>query len=324
MSRRSGMLLVVAAMVLTASIAQADVFKMLVGQTSLLTVPVGDAGNTADTTGRGAVAYKFHIGKYDVTNAQYCQFLNAKAANGEPYGLWNNKMSSDPNGGINRPGNGYKYVVKPGHTNQPVVFVSWSTAIRFANWLTNGQGNGDTETGTYTITGSGPKWTVVVPDTTQRAAWAAGKKSRWLLPSENEWYKSAYFKGGNIDAGYWKYPTRSNTVPTSQSPPGGSNSANFLDLTTGYAVTGSTQLDSGQNYVTDVGAYPKSLSAYGTLDQGGNVLQWIDTRIGSSRGLRGGDWDDYSVNLASSCGLYAYPTVEIISRSIGFRVASVP
>ena len=34
------------------------------------TVPVGDPGNAADTTGYGAVAYKFQIGKYDVTNAQ--------------------------------------------------------------------------------------------------------------------------------------------------------------------------------------------------------------------------------------------------------------
>ena len=78
-------------------------------------MPVGDPGNAADTTGYGAVAYKFQIGKYDVTNAQYGEFLNAKAASGDPRGLWNDSMSSDANGGINRSGSGpYKYAVKPG------------------------------------------------------------------------------------------------------------------------------------------------------------------------------------------------------------------
>ena len=39
---------------------------------------IGDAGNDADTTGYGAVAYEYRIGKYEVTNAQYAEFLNAK------------------------------------------------------------------------------------------------------------------------------------------------------------------------------------------------------------------------------------------------------
>ena len=105
------------------------------------------------------MSYAYSIGKYDVTNAQYAEFLNAKATSSDPYGLWNSYMSSDAEGGINRSGSGpYTYTVKPGQGNQPVVDVTWYDAIRFANWLNNGQGNGDTETGTYTITGSGPDW----------------------------------------------------------------------------------------------------------------------------------------------------------------------
>jgi formylglycine-generating enzyme required for sulfatase activity len=43
------------------------------------TVPVGNPGNQADTTGYGAVAYSYKIGKYEVTNEEYAEFLNAVA-----------------------------------------------------------------------------------------------------------------------------------------------------------------------------------------------------------------------------------------------------
>jgi hypothetical protein len=33
--------------------------------------PVGNPGNAADTTLRGAVGYAYNIGTYDVTNSQY-------------------------------------------------------------------------------------------------------------------------------------------------------------------------------------------------------------------------------------------------------------
>ncbi len=47
------------------------------------TVPVGNAGNAKDPgTGNdyGAVSYEYRMGTTEVTNAQYAEFLNAKAA----------------------------------------------------------------------------------------------------------------------------------------------------------------------------------------------------------------------------------------------------
>jgi hypothetical protein len=49
-----------------------------------------------------AVAYKYYVGTYEFTNAQYVEFLNAKAAT-DPLGLYNTSMGSGF-GGITRTG----------------------------------------------------------------------------------------------------------------------------------------------------------------------------------------------------------------------------
>ena len=125
-------------------------------------VTVGDAGNAADTEGiddganaYGAVAYEYRIGKYEVTNSQYCQFLNAVAAS-DPNGLYNPDMGSSTHGGITRSGSpgAYTYAVKAGRGANPVNYVSWYDCLRFANWLHNDQPTGaqsptTTEDGAY-------------------------------------------------------------------------------------------------------------------------------------------------------------------------------
>ena len=59
-------------------------------------VPVGDLGNPqASDDNYGAVSYAYQIGKYNVTAEEYCAFLNAVAATGDPHGLYNTNMASD-------------------------------------------------------------------------------------------------------------------------------------------------------------------------------------------------------------------------------------
>ncbi|NIM51450.1 MAG: PEP-CTERM sorting domain-containing protein, partial [Gemmatimonadales bacterium] len=65
-------------------------------------VTVGDPGNVNDTHGYGGVGYVYNIGRYEVTNAQYCAFLNAVAAS-DPHGLYNTYMGTFL-GGITRSG----------------------------------------------------------------------------------------------------------------------------------------------------------------------------------------------------------------------------
>jgi len=329
------------------------------GAVTIETVPVGNVGNAPDQDygdGQfGAVGYSYRIGKYEVTNAQYCEFLNAKLPNisdpetstvlpSDTYGLYSRNMETNARGGIeyNPAGvSGEKFSPKPGRDNNPVVFVCWYDTVRFANWLTNGQGGSTTEDGSYSIAGGGQNsGTVTVPDAATRATWAAGTTRYWLLPSEDEWYKAAYHQpagdGGDTDD-YWYYPTATNNEPYSDQSPGSdapvqSNTANFRkddgvanNYDDGFAVTGSTSWDSNQNYLTDAGAYTLSSSFYETFDQGGSVWEWNEADIsgdGSSRGLRGGDWGYGSNYLRASTRISFSPSSK--DDTIGFRVASIP
>ena len=60
-------------------------------------VEVGNPGNANDTTGYGAVADAFRIGKFEWTNAQYVEFLNAIDPDGSnPNAVYNSFMGSTP------------------------------------------------------------------------------------------------------------------------------------------------------------------------------------------------------------------------------------
>ncbi|MGA2034307.1 MAG: SUMF1/EgtB/PvdO family nonheme iron enzyme [Thermoguttaceae bacterium] len=302
-------------MILAAAVAAASVLSARASTITMAMVTVGDPGNAADTTGYGDVSYTYQMGKYDVTAAQYAAFLNAVATTSDTYGLYNGGMATDfPTVGIAQSGGpgSYSYSVI-GNGNVPVFDVTWGDAARFSNWLQNGQpnapeGNGTTETGAYTLNGA---MTISALMAITRNAGAT-----YFIPTENEWYKASYYKGGSTSAGYWTYPTKSNTAPINTLPDTGHN-ANFYDA---YDTGNGTYTDPA-NYLTPVGAFSASPGPYGTFDQGGDLFQWNEANIsGECRGLRGASWRDYSGFLASSFGGGSYPAYE--SNIFGFRVAS--
>jgi formylglycine-generating enzyme required for sulfatase activity len=261
-------------------------------------VYVGDAGNPADPRyGVGAVNYGYYIGKYEVTNAQYAEFLNAVAAS-DPYGLYNSNMALSY-GGIIRDGTdgSYSYTVKSGWENKPVNFVSWYDAARFVNWMMTGNTEGTLSTGAYDTTNFG------YPYSDDPATHNAS--ATYWIATEDEWYKAAYYdptKDGT--GGYWNYPTQSDTAPTASIPTSDPNTANYAD-----AVGG----------VTDVGSYPNSRSYYGTYDQGGNVHEWTESWSGDGRVRLGGHYGSDSVTYNS--GDNGPP--DGWAKFIGFRVATV-
>ncbi len=313
--------LLAAALLASAVTVQAstiNVFNMPSGETSLTFVPVGNVGNIADPTGShyGSVGYNYNMGTYDVTAAQYTQFLTAVATTSDPYGLYNASMAvvgaSSYGCGIVRGGaaGSYTYTVAMAYQNFPVNWVSWGDAARFCNWLQNGQltapeGNGTTETGSYNLGGG----------TSQAALMAVTRSStaNYVIPTENEWYKASYYVGGGTNAGYWLYPTKSNLTPSNLLVLSGTNNANFSDA--GYWTDPS-------NGLTPVGAFVDCPGPYGTYDMGGDVYQWTEGSVsGSYRVHRGGSFGISSAGLTSGDREYDSPTQE--ASFIGVRVASL-
>jgi formylglycine-generating enzyme len=279
-------------------------------------VEVGDPGNPSDIlihctqAGCGSVPVPYVIGKYEVTNQHYAEFLNA-VADADPNALYSVNMSIDARGGITQSGSSgsYSYAVKPGRENNPVIYVSFHDALRFANWLHNGvptgpQGPGTTEDGAYTITPGG-----VAANTIVRNVGA-----RYFLPTENEWYKAAHYDTGlGI---YYDYATSTDTTPVSGPPPGGPNSANYWSGN--YALSGSPIFDNGFN--------GSAVSPNGTFDQAGNVWEWNETIADPAtyRVKRGGDWNDQDAYLSSGLGVTGNPGTPGEDFETGFRIAPEP
>ena len=317
-----------------AGTSQADIFNLPSGQTSLQFVFVGNAGNPNDPASGGlygGVPYTYNMGKFNVTVAQYVTFLNAVAGT-DTYGLYNTNMATRANiAGIARSGSpgSYSYSII-GSPNQPVAYVSWGDAVRFANWLTNGQPTqaewpGATETGSYTLGGATSD--AALNNITRNAT------AKYVIPTENEWYKAAYYDPSKGGSDYWLYPMRTDTKPYSVPPPGIgapniAQTGNFFQddktvntFDNGYAVTGSGYV-AAQNYLSDVGAYSSAGSYYGTFDQGGDLSSWDEALVtGSRRGFRGGSWVGSEGSMRATDRESAPPSFGDVAY--GFRMALV-
>ena len=270
-------------------------------------VTIGNAGNPDDDTGYGSVGYTYRIGVYEVSRGMIDAYNALAPGHGGPT-LTMSDMTPHGGNGVNRPATG----------------VSWNEAARFVNWLNTSSGH----SAAYKFTTGGfndriALWTNLDPGY-DAANPFRNANAHYFLPSEDEWYKAAYYdpnKSGG--AGYWNYATGSDTAPVT---------------TSGGTMTGTAV------YIDDVNPFPTSpaditnaggLSAYGTMAQNGNVEEWGESgstapndSAGESRVYRGGYWRSGfgtldGENLESSSGRNSNGTTAE-GFALGFRVAAVP
>lgn len=183
----------------------------------------------------------------------------------------------------------------------PVNYVSFYGTLRFANWLHNGQGSGDTETGAYMLLGATPE-----PSngfTVEREA-----SGTIFLASEDEWCEAAYYHG--VMDHFHSSPT-SESDPICATPGAALNTANC----------GNVVRD-----LTAVGSYTGSASSYGTFDQAGNVSEWLEADSsfgGFDRVTRGGNAE--TSPTASRAGVRSDGHLAANgNRLIGFRLSMIP
>ena len=215
------------------------------------------------------ITYDYYIGKFEITNREYCAFLNnaGVSSNGSKDGKELIDMD-DENCQIGH--NGTKFYVKNNLDNYPIIEVTWWGAIYFCNWFSNIEGL----TASYNL------------DTGELIDYPANKGIR--LPTEAEWEYAARGAANNPD---YLYAGSDNIDEVAWYWINSENPDNPI-----YFGKGSHE----------VGL--KNPNALGTYDMSGNVYEWCTDwygedyyasstlqnptgpSIGSNRITRGGTW----------------------------------
>jgi len=257
-------------------------------------VTIGNPGNAADTTGNPNPAGSVAY-TYNLAKYEVSRDMINKANAAGSLGISMYDMSSYGNR-VNLPANG----------------ISWNEAATYVNWLNTSKGY----QAAYKFSGS----TFQLWSSTDVGYNAnnmfRNSLAKYVIANSDEWYKAAY---GNLDGTWNNFPTGSDNIPD---PVASGTAANT-------AVYGqSFYMGPGPADINNAGG----LSPYGTMGQGGNVWELIETAYdgsndiaGESRMARGGDWS-FSNSLSRLFDASTFGTADPVSESmfIGFRVAMIP
>ena len=263
----------------------------------------------------------FYMGRYEVTNQQYCDFLNSaysqnlitvtsnvvyQAGSGTSYpycDTYQSYMYSQ----INWNGSSFSVRTKSGRdmSNDPMVQVSWYGAVAYCNWRSQQEGK---------------------PQCYDLTTWACNfNKKGYHLPTEAQW---EYAARGGISG--MRFPW-GDTITHSQANYE-SNSYYSYDIspTRGYHPTWN---DGVYPYTSPVGSFPAN--GYGLYDMAGNVWEWCNDwygsytsspktnptgpTTGSYRVLRGGVWDYYA--FLCRVAYRNYYTPSSCGNGCGFRLS---
>jgi len=293
----------------------------------------------------------FYIGRYEITNAQYCVFLNSALSEGlivvDPNGVviqvgsgtsypYCDTCLSSMDSQISWNGSGCEVRTKSGRTmsNNPMVMVSWYGAAAYCNWRSQQEGKEQC----YNLT----TWELI-----------PGAKG-YRLPTEAEWEYAArgglpgkrfpwgdtvshtqanYYSDWSSGVPYYSYdkshtslyhPLWDDGVSPRTSPAG------FFDGSLKYRISYNWP-SSATSYQTSSGA-----NGYDLYDMAGNVWEWCYDRFGGYlaepqtnptgqkqvtnwRVARGGSWSSDAYNCRVAHRVVGYPGD--IYRNCGFRLA---
>jgi len=213
-------------------------------------VRVGNAENKGDYNyprvgSFGSVGHEYEISRYKVSNAEYASFLNVAVPESDPNGLYNPKMrirKEFKNGKI-------IYAPYPATANAAVTYVSWYDALHYCNWLG----------GNYEIS-------------VQGSAGQRKKGAKYFLPTEDEWYKAAYYDPKTKK--YKLYPLRNS-----------------------HKIENSDKLP--------------SKSSYGMMETTDHVWEWTESKAGEAfRGIRSDSWFQGN-NYQAAGRYYSNPDLEL-------------
>ncbi len=282
----------------------------------------------------GGVGYGFGVSKLEVTVGQYVKFLNTV----DPAGRNTHKLYSETESGaawprfgqINfsagAPAGRHYSATAPEWLDKPYGFANFLRSARFVNSLYNGKllsKQSGTE-GSYSFV----TYRVRLSRNTERGmydmrkrATTRTKKTGFVIPSQDEWIKSAYYDpSGGGTYSYWKYPTNPGvfgdgaaTAPVQATLDADGNVSNASSQPLAIFHTPETapptwcpSNQSAQACATvnpfgfSSQAYEKGYAGslgtvgqagtpgpWGTLDQGGNVVEWTDTITAPPFGAKG-------------------------------------
>ena len=249
-------------------------------------VNVGNAGNAADTTGYGAVAYSYRISTYEIPQDVITKATASGMAN---------------------------VISGPWTSNQPAANINWYEAAAFANWLNTSTG----KQAAYDLSWDGSAWSMNLWSSGQ--AWQVGgenfyrnKDAYYFLPSENEWYKAAYSDPAGPD--YFLYPTASSSAPVAVDSGTAAGTAVYNNATNAPA---------GVDDAGGLSSYGTMGQGGNVWEWNETALDGANSSSSEVRTIRGGGWispaGQLNTSFRSSNGL---PDGE--RNFIGFRVASVP
>jgi hypothetical protein len=273
--------------------ARADTFGTGANTFTIDLVTIGNPGNPPDTAGdpnpAGSVPYIYRIGKYEIPEDAVRKANAQSALEGHPLSITLDSRGPD----------------------KPATSLSWFEAAKFVDWLNTDTGN----TAAYKFDSGGDfqLWAPSDPGYDANNLFR-NKLAKYFLPSDNEWYKAAYYDP--VAGHYWQYPTGSDDAP--------------ITVASGTALGTAVWNQPFQQGPADV-YLAGGPSPYGTVGQPGNVIEWEETELdlvnddpAAQRGARGGDWISSitPLDLSSAFRNSALPGREPLN--VGFRVASVP